>query len=414
MSKEKLSKLNQPNLDLQNQEMAWNEPGGNGSNGSNGSKDPWGNSGGKKGGNDGPPDLDEVFKKLNEKVTSLFGGKGGRSGGGKSSGDNAKGIGFIAFILLALWFLSGIYIVTDGTQGVVLQFGKFKTTTDSGPHWFPRFIQSVDIVEVDKSRSVRVGQTQDEALMLTSDENIVDVKFEVQYKVKDAKNYLFSVANPDTTIKTATESALREIVGTNEMNYVLERNDVAAQTGKLVQIILDRYDTGLLVEAVNLDYSDAPEEVKPAFNDVNSAEQDRDRFIQEAEKYQNQVLPIARGEAARIQQEAEAYKAEKIARAGGDANRFKQILVEYKKAPKVTRDRLYIETIEDVLSNNNKVMIDVKKGNNLLYIPIDQIIKQKRKSVDTQLDSKIQQTESSSADSDDINSSNRLRTRGTR
>lgn len=349
MSKEDLSKLNQPNLDQQNHEMAWNEPGGNGS---NGSKDPWGN----KNNQDGPPDLDEVFKKLNDKVTNLFGGKGGRSGGGSgASVGGTKGFGFIAVILLVIWFVSGIYIVTDGTQGVVLQFGKFNKTTDPGPHWIPRFIQSVDIVEVDKSRSVRVGVTTDEALMLTSDENIVDVKFEVQYKVKDAKNYLFSVADPDTTIKTATESALREIVGTNEMNYVLERNDVATQTGELLQVILDRYTTGLLVEAVNLDYSDAPEEVKPAFNDVNSAEQDRDRFIQEAEKYQNQVLPIARGEAARIEQEAEAYKAGKISRATGDADRFTKILVEYKKAPTVTRERLYIETMEEVLENNNKV-----------------------------------------------------------
>ncbi len=404
MSKEESSKLNESN-----QEMAWNEPGDG-----NGSKDPWGNKNNKQ---DGPPDLDEVFKKLNEKVTSIFGGKGGRSGGGNgNSVSGTKGLGFIAVILLVLWALSGIYIVTDGTQGVVLQFGKFNKTTDSGPHWYPRFIQSVDIVEVDKSRSIRVGVTMDEALMLTSDENIVDVKFEVQYKVKDAKNYLFSIVDPDVTIKTATESALREIVGTNEMNYVLERNDVATQTGELLQVILDRYNTGLLVEAVNLDYSDAPEEVKPAFNDVNSAEQDRDRFIQEAEKYQNQVLPIARGEAARIEQEAEAYKAEKIARASGDANRFKKILIEYKKAPKVTRERMYIETMEEVLSNNNKVMIDVKKGNNLLYIPIDQIIKQKRITVDTQLDSKIQQTESSSSSEIDINdrSGDRFRSREVR
>ncbi len=401
-----MSNDDKESLNQHKHEMAWNDP----SNG-NGSKDPWGN---KNNNQDGPPDLDEVFKKLNEKVTSIFGGKGGKSGGSGNSAGGAKSLGFIGFILLVLWFLSGIYIVTDGTQGVVLQFGKFNSITDSGPHWYPRFIQSVDIVEVDKSRSVRVGQTQDEALMLTSDENIVDVKFEVQYKVKDAKNYLFSVADPDTTIKAATESAIREVVGTNKMNYVLERNDVAAQTGKLVQIILDRYNTGLLVEAVNLDYSDAPEEVKPAFNDVNSAEQDRDRFIQEAEKYQNQVLPIARGEAARIEQEAEAYKAEKIARASGDANRFKQVLVEYKKAPKVTRDRLYIETMEEVLSNNNKVMIDVKKGNNLLYIPIDQIIKQKRKVIDAQLDNKIQQTESSNNLDGLGRSSDRLRSRGTR
>lgn len=403
MSKKESSKLNVPN-----QEMAWNEPGGSG----NGPKDPWGNKG--KNNQDGPPDLDEVFKKLNEKVTSLFGGKGGRSGGGSGNTvGGSKGIGFIAAILLVVWVLSGIYIVTDGTQGVVLQFGKFNSITNSGPHWYPRFIQSVDIVEVDKSRSVRVGVTADEALMLTSDENLVDVKFEVQYKVKDAKNYLFSVVDPDVTIKTATESALREIVGTNEMNYVLERNDVAAQTGKLIQVILDRYDTGLLVEEVNLDYSDAPEEVKPAFNDVNSAEQDRDRYIQEAEKYQNQVLPIARGEAARIDQQAEAYKAEKIARASGDAERFKKLLIEYKKAPQVTRDRLYIEAMESVFANNSKVMVDVSKGNNLLYIPIDQIAKQHKNNA--QSAPKIPETGADSlGSSNETERSDRSRTRGER
>lgn len=403
MSKEDSSKLNVPN-----QEMAWNEPGGSG----NGPKDPWGNKG--KNNQDGPPDLDEVFKKLNEKVTSLFGGKGGKSGGGiGTTGGGKKGLGFIAAILLVVWVLSGIYIVTDGTQGVVLQFGKFNSITDSGPHWYPRFIQSVDIVEVDKSRSVRIGVTADEALMLTSDENLVDVKFEVQYKVKDAKNYLFSVVDPDVTIKTATESALREIVGTNEMNYVLERNDVASQTGQLVQTILDRYETGLLVEAFNLDYSDAPEEVKPAFNDVNAAEQDRDRYIQEAEKYQNQVLPIAGGEAARIDQQAEAYKAEKIARATGDAERFKKLLIEYKKAPQVTRDRLYIEAMESVFANNSKVMVDVNKGNSLLYIPIDQITKQHRNN--TQAAPKTTETGAGSlGSSNETERSDRSRTRGER
>jgi len=403
MARPIMSKLENSELNNPNQKMAWNEPGGNGS------KDPWGNKGGNQ---DGPPDLDEVFKKLNEKVTRIFGGKGGRSGGGGGNTiGGSKGIGFIAGILLVVWVLSGIYIVTDGTQGVVLQFGKFNTITDSGPHWYPRFIQTVDIVEVDKSRSVRVGVTADEALMLTSDENLVDVKFEVQYKVKDAKNYLFSVVDPDVTIKTATESALREIVGTNEMNYVLERNDVAAQTGKLIQTILDRYDTGLLVEEVNLDYSDAPEEVKPAFNDVNSAEQDRDRYIQEAEKYQNQVLPIARGEAARIDQQAEAYKAEKIARATGDAERFKKLLIEYKKAPQVTRDRLYLEAMESVFANNSKVMVDVSKGNNLLYIPIDQINKRHN----GQLAPKTTETGAASlGSSNETERSDRTRTRGER
>jgi len=353
--------------------MAWNEPGNSGDK----DKDPWS----KQRGDDGPPDLEDIVKNLQDKVTSIFGG--GRRGGGSGRGSSGNGMSPTAFALIfiaviGVWFVSGIYIVTDGTRGVVLQFGKFNKTTDPGPQWFPRFIQSVDIVETDKSRSVRVGVNKDEALMLTSDENIVDVRFEVQYKVKNAEDFLFQVATPEVTIKTATESALREIVGKKKMKSVLERDDVAQKTGELLQEILDRYRTGLLVENVNLDYSDAPEEVKPAFNDVNSAEQDRDRFIEEARKYENQVVPIARGQAARITQEAEAYRAEKIARASGDASRFTQLLVEYKKAPKVTRERLYLEAMEEVLGNNNKVMIDVKKGNSLLYLPIDQLNKNRR------------------------------------
>lgn len=362
--------------------MAWNEPGNSGDK----DKDPWGNQGGK-GGNDGPPDLEDVVKNLQDKVTSIFGGRKGGGGGGRGraggGGMSPSAYGLIFVVIIAIWAFSGIYIVNDGSRGVVLQFGEFHEITQPGPHWYPRFIQSKYIVEVDKSRSVRIGINEEESLMLTKDENIVDVKFEVQYRVSDARNFLFNVVGPDSTIRTATESALREIVGTSDMNYVLERNDVAESTGELIQKILDRYDTGLLVEEVNLVYSEAPEEVKPAFDDVNSAEQDRDRFIEEARKYQNQVIPIARGEAARVEQEAEAYKAEKIARAEGDANRFNQLLVEYKKAPTVTRERLYLETMEEVFTNNNKVMIDVKKGNNLLYIPVDQLNKQRQQNTDT-------------------------------
>lgn len=364
--------------------MAWNEPGNSGDK----DKDPWGTKGGK-GGNDGPPDLEDVVKNLQDKVTSIFGGRKGGGGGRRSSGGGMSSTGFVLIFvaILVVWFLSGIRFIEPGTQGVILQFGKFHRLAGEGPLWYPLFIQTLDIVEFEKSRSVRVGVNTDESLMLTKDENIVDVKFEVQYRVKDAKNYLFSVVDPDSIIRTATESALREIVGTSGMTYVLKRNDVAELTGALIQKILDRYDSGLLVEEANLVYSEAPEEVKPAFDDVNSAEQDRDRFIEEARKYQNQVIPIARGEAARVEQEAEAYKAEKIARAEGDAQRFNQLLVEYKKAPKVTRERLYIETIEEVLSNNSKVLIDVKKGSNLLYLPIDQLGKQRQRTASPQVDS---------------------------
>lgn len=381
--------------------MAWNEPGGSGN------KDPWGNRKNEQ----GPPDLDEIIKKLQSKFSGLFGGRGGS--GRKRTPGGGFGLGFIAAVVLVIWALSGIYIVDEGKQGVVLQFGAFHGITNPGPHWYPRFIQSVDIVEKDKSRSVGVGLNRDESLMLTKDENIVDVKFEVQYRVKDAKNYLFSVVDPDNTIRAATESALREIVGTSSMNYVLERNDVAERTGVLIQDILDRYDTGLLVEEVNLVYSEAPEEVKPAFDDVNSAEQDRDRFIEEARKYQNQIVPIARGEAARIEQEAEAYKQEKTARAEGDARRFNELLVEYKKAPRVTRERLYLEAMEHVLSNNSKVMIDVKEGNNLLYIPVDQITKQRQQNSKSGGSSEAGSTTSSATESDstDVRDRSRLRTR---
>jgi membrane protease subunit HflK len=379
--------------------MAWNEPGGSGN------KDPWGNRKNEQ----GPPDLDEIIKKLQSKFSGLFGGSGGS--GRKRTPSGGFGLGFIATVVLVIWALSGIYIVDEGKQGVVLQFGAFHGITNPGPHWYPRFIQSVDIVEKDKSRSVGVGLNRDESLMLTKDENIVDVKFEVQYRVKDAKNYLFSVVDPDSTIRAATESALREIVGTSAMNYVLERNDVAELTGALIQKILDRYDTGLLVEEVNLVYSEAPEEVKPAFDDVNSAEQDRDRFIEEARKYQNQIVPIARGDAARIEQEAEAYKQEKIARAEGDARRFNELLVEYKKAPQITRERLYLEAMEDVLSKNSKVMIDVKEGNNLLYIPIDQIAKQRRLGSDSNNGSNGGSTTTPVTESENSDSRDRSRIR---
>ena len=372
MSKEKLSKLNQPNLDLQNHEMAWNEPGGNGS---NGSKDPWGNKGGKKGGNDGPPDLDEVFKKLNDKVTSLFGGKGGRSGGGKSSGDNAKGIGFIATILVVLWALSGIYIIDEGREGVVLRFGGFERITQPGPHWYPRFVETVEIVDVERVRSINIGGTTHESLMLTKDENIVDIQFAVQYKVSNSKDYVFNVRDPDTTLRQVTETAMREVVGKNNMDFVIKdgRVQVASRTKDLMTDILNSYKTGLVVTNVNMQNAQPPEQVQHAFSDAVKAREDKERLVNEAEAYSNDILPRARGKAARMGQEAAAYRDEIIAKANGETARFLKILKEYKKAPVVTRERLYLETMESVLGNSNKVMLDVKKGNNLMYLPLDRL-----------------------------------------
>ena len=362
MSREDISKLNGPN-----QEMAWNEPGGG-----NGSKDPWGNKGGNK--QDGPPDLDEVFKKLNEKVTSLFGGKGGKSGGGSAQG-GAKGFGFIAAVVLVLWGFSGIYIVDEGREGVVLRFGGFDRITSPGPHWYPRFIETVEIVDVERVRSVNIGGTTHESLMLTKDENIVDIQFAVQYKVSNAKDYIFNVRDPDTTLRQVTETAMREIVGKNGMDFVIKdgRVQVANETKDLMQKILNVYKTGLVVTNLNMQNAQPPEQVQHAFNDAIKAREDKERLVNEAEAYSNDILPRARGKAARMGQEAAAYRDEIIAKANGETNRFIKILTEYKKAPTVTRERLYLETMESVLGSSNKVMIDVKKGNNLMYLPLDRL-----------------------------------------
>lgn len=363
MSKEEISKLSGPN-----QEMAWNEPGGGG----NGSKDPWGNKGGNQ---DGPPDLDEVFKKLNEKVTNLFGGKGGRSGGRGSSSAGSKGIGFVAVILLVLWALSGIYIIDEGREGVVLRFGGFDRITQPGPHWYPRFIEKVEIVDVERVRSLNIGGTTHESLMLTHDENIVDIQFAVQYKVSNVKDYVFNVRDPDTTLRQVTETAMREVVGKNDMDFVIKdgRVEVATRTKGLMQDILNIYKTGLVVTNLNMQNAQPPEQVQHAFNDAIKAREDKERLVNEAEAYSNDILPRARGKAARMSQEAAAYRDEIIAKASGETNRFLKILNEYKKAPAVTRERLYLETMEDVLGSSNKVMIDVKKGNNLMYLPLDRL-----------------------------------------
>lgn len=363
MSKEEVEKIITPK-----QEMAWNEPGGNGS------KDPWGNKGGNK--QDGPPDLDEVFKKLNEKVTSLFGGKGGRSGGsGSSSAKGSKGIGFIAAIVFVLWGLSGIYIVDEGREGVVLRLGAFDRITDPGPHWYPRFIEKVEIVDVDRVRSINIGATTHESLMLTKDENIVDIQFAVQYKVSNAKDYVFNVRDPDTTLRQVTETAMREIVGKNNMDFVIKdgRVQVANGTKDLMKDILESYKTGLVVTNVNMQNAQPPEQVQHAFSDAVKAREDKERLVNEAEAYSNDILPRARGKAARMEQESAAYRDQIIAKANGETERFLKVLTQYKKAPIVTRERLYLDAMESVLSNTNKVMVDVKKGNNLMYLPLDRL-----------------------------------------
>ncbi len=345
--------------------MAWNEPGGSKD------RDPWGN----RGGNDGPPDLDEVLKKFQDKLTGLFGGKGGKGGKGSRRGSGSSfGFGLIAAVALVIWFLSGIYIVNEGKQGVVLQFGAFSSISDPGFHWYPRFIQTVDVVDVANIRSVHIGQGTSEALMLTKDQNIVDMEFVVQYHVQDAVKFLFAARDPEKSLQHATQSAVRELAGNHTLDYLRGegRSEFALLAQKRIQNIVDVYDTGFLLTSFNLQVAQPPREVIPAYNDVLAAGEDRNRYINEAIAYRNDILPKAQGQQQRMIEEAEGYKQEVIARATGQADRFLKVLSEYEKAPKVTRQRMYIETMESILANTDKVVIDVEKGNNMLYLPLGQ------------------------------------------
>ncbi len=351
--------------------MAWNEPGGSGD------KDPWG------GRNDeqGPPDLDEVVRKLQNKLGGLFGGGKGGDGGNGAAPSGGGGIGFggittVIVVALLVWALSGIYIIEEGTRGVVTQFGAYKETTMPGPHWYPRFIQSVEKVNVENVRSIELGVRTEESQMLTQDENIVDVKFAIQYQVSDARDYLFNVRDPDETMRQAMESAVREIIGKSEMDFVITggRSEVVSRAQVLIQEILDQYKTGLVVSQLTMQDAQAPQQVQDAFADAVKAREDEQRLKNEAEAYSNDILPKARGSAARILEEASAYKEQVIAEAEGETSRFLSILKEYRKAPEVTRKRLYLDTLESVLHKSSKVVVDTKGNNNLLYLPLDKLM----------------------------------------
>ena len=361
--------------DNQKHDMAWNEPGGN-KDGNDG-KDPWSNNRGNRG-NQGPPDLDEVFKNLQKKFGSLFGGKGGRSGGGGSGTGitgGGIGIGLIIAILLVFWIATGFYKIEEAERGVVLRFGEHVDTTQKGLHWhLPIPIESVEKVDVTKVYTIPINST-----MLTQDENIVDIHGTVQYQIDDAKKYLFNVRQPEISLAQITESALRESIGRSKMDYVITegRGEIAIQVRGIIQEIVNNYKTGLNIFKVNIQSAKPPEAVKDAFDDVTQAREDEERFKNEAEAYRNEVLPKARGASARLREEAEAYKNEVIARAEGEAERFNQLLKEYKKAPEVTRERLYLDMMESVLSNSSKIMVDVEGGNNLLYLPLDKLMDRK-------------------------------------
>jgi membrane protease subunit HflK len=340
--------------------MAWNEPGG--------SKDPWSGRGGEQ----GPPDLDEMMRKLQERFGGLF----GRRRGAAPGGFNLSGLTFILGVVFLVWAVSGIYIVNEGKRGVVLQFGAYHETTGPGPHWYPRLIQSVTVVDVDSVRSVELGYRGDEGLMLTQDENLVDIKFAAQYRVKDAKDYLFNVREPDETLRSVTESAIREVVGKSKMDFVITggRSEIVARAQQLLQETLDRYKTGLHVTSLNMQNAQAPEQVQDAFADAVKAREDEQRLINEAEAYANDILPKARGGAARVIEEANAYREQVIAEAEGETSRFLNVLAEYQKAPSVMRQRLYLDALESVLARSSKVLVDTKGNNNLIYLPLDKIM----------------------------------------
>ena len=358
--------------------MAWNQPGGNGD------RDPWGNRGRQQ----SPPDLDEILRKLQAQWGRLFGWRPGRGGGGAGRGfgrGGSLGAALVVAVLLAAWWLGGIWIVQEPERGVVLRFGAYHRTMDPGFNWAPYFIDSVVTVNVDRVRNAEIGFRQQgssvaavprEALMLTEDENIVDLQFAVQYRVKDPAQFLFENREPEIALRQATESAVREIVGRSKMDFVLTegRGAVATEVQGLIQEILDRYRTGLRVMSVNMQNAQPPAQVQDAFLDAIKAREDQERIINEAKAYQADVVPKARGEANAILAQAEAYRQRVEAIALGDASRFEQVLEAYHAAPEITRDRLYLEAVESVLANTSKVLVDIPEGNNLMYLPLDQII----------------------------------------
>ena len=354
--------------------MSWNEPGGN-------KKDPW--SGREQ--PPVPPDLDEVLKGLQDKLSRLLGlGSSGGSGSSQAPGQLA---GLLVAVALGLWALTGIYLVDEGSRGVVTRFGAYADTTLPGLHWhYPAPIEKVEVVNIEQQRFLEIGyrsggrqQSQGsvpkEALMLTQDENIIDIRLAVQYQIKDAQAYLFNVADPDVTLKQVIESAQRAVIGKNTMDFVLTegRSNIADEIKAEIQQTLDEYQTGISVSNVNLVDAQPPDEVQNAFEDAIKAREDEQRLKNEAEAYANEVVPKARGAAARLLEESEAYKQKAIARAEGEASRFLQLLAEYEKSPDVTRERLYLEAMQEVLGQTGAVVVDVKNSNNMLYLPFDKL-----------------------------------------
>jgi membrane protease subunit HflK len=350
--------------------MAWNEPGG-------GNKDPWSG----KGGDQGPPDLDEVVRKLQERLGGLFGGKkrgpGEPGGGGSSSGSggriSGRTIGIVFAVLFVVWLASGIYIIEPAERGVVLRFGAYTEMTEPGPHWHIPFpVEEVVKVNVDE-----ISTFTHKAAMLTKDENIVDVELTVQSRIQDAADYLFQDQSPDKTLRDATETVVRKTIGGSRLDFILTegRSAIAATIRERAQALVNQYKTGLEITSVNMQPAKPPDEVKEAFDDAIKAREDKERLENKAEAYANEILPQARGEAARVEADAKAYRDKVVAGAEGETSRFLAILNEYEKAPQVTRERIYLETMEQVLGETSKVLMDVNGNNSLMYLPVDQILK---------------------------------------
>ncbi|MEK6736580.1 MAG: FtsH protease activity modulator HflK [Pseudomonadota bacterium] len=344
---------------------------------------------GKNKGDSGPPDLDDVLRNVNKKINSIFGQKKGSGDDGGSRDKEPKpqsggNIALILMLLLVVWAASGFYIVDEGHRGVVLRFGQYTDTTPAGLRWhMPYPVEKVEMVNVSQVRTVEIGYRNNvrskvlrEALMLTDDENIIDIQFAVQYILNNPENFLFKNRNPDEAVLQAAETAIRQVIGKSKMDYVLYegREQVAANATQLMQKILDRYEIGISISRVTMQNAQPPEQVQSAFDDAVKAGQDRERQKNEGQAYANDVIPRAVGNAARLIEESEGYKQRIIVSAEGDASRFEKILAEYSKAPSVTRERLYLDMMQQVLSNTSKILVDQKNGNNLLYLPLDKLI----------------------------------------
>ena len=340
--------------------MSWNEPGG----GNNGPRDPWG------GGNQGPPDLDEAFKKLHLSIAGLFGG--GRRGSGPAKGGMSSALlGMVLGGIVMVWGLMGFYQLDEQERAVVLRFGEYHATLTPGLQWNPPLIDEVITVNTTKVRAAGLRE-----VMLTQDENIVEVSMSVQYVISDPQNFVLKVRDPEVSLQHAAQSALRHVVGGTTMDLVLTegRAAIAFEVRDKLQQYLNDYTTGIQVSKINIDESKPPAQVQGAFDDVIKAREDEERVKNEAQSYANGIVPEARGRAQRMLEESNAYRDQVIAKADGEAQRFNQLLAEYRKAPEVTRERLYIDSVQSVFANTNKVMVDVDGGNNVLYLPLDKMV----------------------------------------